>query len=300
MKNDKDKEKDYTPIANLLISTGLNIDTSDEGNSNSQSETIILNQLFKHTSPKPSHPDHRHFDNCNDLKYLILEQMDGRTIPCPPARYWRIRLLLFALRDASGKLFIPLQYFRYGAVWTTPHIARNLGWNGDSCEVNIILKKYEKLIAETDDVFAKMEEHQYYQMGLSWCESKLSRYYTEYKLSPTLPKQFNQYKCYRIEEYHVTHIDPHLLINLYDPEHYHGYRYLPITAEGHIDTTSSHVCEVDGNTYFFDKPLSTNIRELFREPGRFIPGENIYDLPADIYLDEYGCTTSAEEPDLTQ
>ena len=220
-------------------------------------------------------------------EYRILEdlQKQGERLNHAPAGYRYIRLLVFAIMDSDGNRFIPFQYPRYGSIWTTPHIDFSLPPPQDKrlTDVSKILRHFDKWMREYADIFDILENQRLYQMGMFNAESKMYEAFTEYKISPTL---LDRYHCYRVDEYHVTYIDPDEIINIYDPEKLHGYRYFPLNREGFADSSSQYVECSGENIYFFGKKLSTNIVRLLSDNQRF--SDCTFRLPDDVRIDENG------------
>ena len=217
--------------------------------------------------------------------YIVLENYSSSALETSPAGYWLIRLLVIVIKCSDGRRYIPLQFPTYGGIWTTPHIAyefqkpRIKRLNN----VSLILKYYDEWVQKYSDILVALEDHQYYQMGMFDNVSEHFTSYTEYKVSPN---QQDRFKCYRVEEYHITSIDETELINIYDPERLHGYRYFPIDANGDADRHSKYVSIKDDSILFFGKKLSTNIANLLGSNNRFL--DCTYTLPDNIRINEFG------------
>ena len=221
------------------------------------------------------------------VPYYILEdlQKQGIRLERVPAGYRYIRLLVFVLEDSCGKRYIPFQYPRYGSIWTTPHIDFSLTPSKDMrlTDVSKILLQFERWMKQYGETFDILETHQLYQMGMFNAESKRYISFTEYKVSPTF---LDRYLCYRVDEHHVTYIDPDEMINIYDPEKLHGYRYFPLNPDGFAEQSSPYVQCSGKDIFFFGKKLSTNIVSLLGDNQRF--SDCTYKLPDDVHIDETG------------
>ena len=219
--------------------------------------------------------------------YYILEELQKQRtrLDSVPAGYRYIRLLVFVLMDSSGKRYIPFQYPRYGSIWTTPHIDFSLTPTKDMrfTDVSKILLQFERWMKQYGETFEILENHQLYQMGMFNAETKRYTSFTEYKVSPTF---LDRYLCYRVDEHHVTYIDPDEMINIYDPEKLHGYKYFPLGQDGFADQASPYVQCSGKDIFFFGKKLSTNIVGLLGDNQRFT--DCTYKLPDGVHIDENG------------
>ena len=220
------------------------------------------------------------------LEELLKNQSRLKQIP---AGYRYIRLLVFVVMDSDGNRFIPFQYPRYGSIWTTPHIDFGLIPDKDIrfTDISKILRQFERWMDKYADIFNILERHQLYQMGMFNAESEKYTAYTEYKVSPTF---LDRYQCYRVDEHHVTYVDPDEMINIYDPEKLHGYKYFPLDQKGFADQSSQYVQCSGEDVFFFGKKLSTNIVRLLGSNQRF--ADCTYQLPDNVCMDENGITSS--------
>ena len=217
--------------------------------------------------------------------YHLLENCEGLMLEVTPTGFWFIRLLVFAIQDSAGRKFIPLRNLRYGDIWSTPHIVLEFSppRGKKPRDVNKILAHYENWTRDFGAVINYLTEHQFYQAGIRNSEATEFDSYTEYKLHAFYR---DRYQCYRIEEHHVTYIDPDELINIYDPKKLHGYKYFPLDKDGSADLSSSFI-ETDGDSIlFFGEKIATNIARMLGDSRRF--DDCTYKLPNGILMDENG------------
>lgn len=217
--------------------------------------------------------------------YYILDNTDLAEVPRSAVSYWRIRLFVFILRDAARKCFLPLQLHKYNGVWTVPHIARRISMRGGLTSVKILTNKIRESSHQMDSLFTDLEDQQFYQMGLNNYETHILRDYIECKFSVN---SRHEYQYSFVEECEVYNLSVKELINVYDPQKYYGYHYLPLDTYGNADAASPYVeIAPDGKgIWFFDHPLSTNIVNLINQKGNF--EHCTYDLPNNIILSESG------------
>lgn len=223
--------------------------------------------------------------------YYILDPSSKMDLPKTPLGFWRIRLFTFLLRDASGKLFLPLHLHSYNSVWSVPHIAYKMKVSGRFTDVSMIVPMVTEASAELDDLFDNLESHQFYQMGIYNYKSKKMKDYVEYKCSVSLQ---GAYQCYHIEEYQISYLDKNELINVYGPLHIHGFHFLPLSDRYDVINTSPYIdVAPDGKgIWFFGHPLSSNIVNLIESLEQY--KDCIYQLPDNVFLSEKGVSPRAD------
>lgn len=202
-----------------------------------------------------------------------------------PSGVWRIRLFLYLLKDAQGNIFLPLELAEYGGIWSVPNICHPLMGSCRNEQVETIRKRIVAEVRKSDRLFEELEIQQLYQMGLFDCQTEhILDDYIEYKASLT---NEGQHKCYYIEIYNLPELDSRYLINLFDPEHYRGYRFLPIDQNGVKDSKFVWKQEGTGGVWFLGQPVSTNIVNLIHDMKSI--DYRTYCLPPDMAINEFGC-----------
>lgn len=208
--------------------------------------------------------------------YLILENTSLDKLSKYPTGFVVIQLFTCVLRDLNNNLFIPMEYPRYGSIWTVPHTSLdiNLPRHRRLRKIDDILEYINSNIKDSEIILEELKYQKLYQMGLYELIIEKFKEYTEFKTSPTYK---DRVQCYRIEEYFFIDIDYSELKNLYDPEHLKGFKYLPLTPDYEIDYEDPQVIRKNEKVYFFNKPLSTNIVNLISNRKEL--KDSTFDIP---------------------
>ncbi|MCD7791078.1 MAG: hypothetical protein LUH55_11285 [Bacteroides thetaiotaomicron] len=224
-------------------------------------------------------------------KLFVLDKYADDDLIHPAASEFRVLLLYFItlacdddnLKTKGHKDYLILDYGGYtdtdcedvvirDGIWSVPYISLRINEEGmlRRTRVGSIKRLYEEQLQEKKERIRELELQLFYKLGIFDCKKNEGNHYIEYK--PEENYQHN-WRCFYIQEYFLSNIDPQGIKNLSDPEGLGMHRYFPLNNWWR---------EENEKILFQGKFIPENVGQLIRSPATLIRHEN-YVRREDLY-----------------